>query len=207
MRINFAPWVQLSFPRLWPQMELGLEGPCLWPRSIAQSPSLPSYTTSPTLFVLLKLIRRTESCSDSFVVRLYFSRSIHNTMVRALSHPALYDESRSARAKLPVCHRHCGLRQRTTLQVTLADISSIVFSSSFLASRQRPWCLQRRQHRPPWLSHSSWRTTNCDPTSRRCRSEGEDRQCPSQQHPCGWCWRLNEHDAEYDSPPGSAQPK
>lgn len=69
----------------------------------------------------------------------------------------------------------------------------IVFSSCFLARRR----CHRRQPQPSLVAHASWRSPNGHPSPRRCRPEGEDCQCPSQQHALGRGWRLQQHHAEY----------
>ena len=73
---------------------------------------------------------------------------------------------------------------------------AIVFSPCLIPG-QLPRRCQRRQHWPPIISYSSWRSPNCHQTPRCCRSEGEDCQCSTYQHQIGWCRRLQQHDAEY----------
>lgn len=72
----------------------------------------------------------------------------------------------------------------------------LVFSSPLL-SRQLARRGQRRERRPALFPDSPRWRPNCHPTTRCRRPEGEDRQCPPDEHEGGWCWRLQQHHAEY----------
>lgn len=129
-----------------------------------------------------------ESCSDSLVVGLiqpvfsitkwYGLPASRFPRDRSLVSDSITSCTREAARHDHLRYRHIALSRQQELAPANSNVFT-VFSSSLLACRQRPRRLQRRQHRPPWLSHSSRRSTNCDPTPRCCRPEGEDRQCSS----------------------------
>lgn len=101
--------------------------------------------------------------------------------------------ARLSRLQKPL-HRHDGWSTR--LHALQANAMCFSVFSPFRFPRQLPGGRQRRQRRASVVPDASWRCPNGHPTTSRRRPEGEDCQCPADEHEGGWCRWLQQHHAE-----------